>query len=338
MSQPQTILVTGGAGYVGGILVPKLLAKGHTVKVLDLYLYGEEVFDGVRPDPRLIEIKGDMRDLDLVAKAVEGCETVIHLACISNDPSADLDPALTKSINLDCFPGMVDACKAAGVKRFFFASSSSVYGISDELRVTEDHPRIPITDYNRYKAMCEDILEEKAGDGFTYTSIRPATVCGYSPRLRLDLTVNILTSHAVNKKEITVFGGEQYRPNLHIQDMTDLYVRMLDAPIEQIANKRWNAGYQNMQVKDIAQRVKAVVEDMTGAPDSITIKTTPSNDIRSYRITCDKIEQEFGFKPQHTIEDAVRELVEAFQAGKIPDALTSTMYVNIARMKEIKMV
>ncbi len=337
MPKFKTIMVTGGAGYVGGILIPKLLERGYRVKVFDLYIYGPAVFDAVRPNDNLIEIKGDIRDTAAFHAAIEDCDAVIHLACISNDPSCDLDPALAKTVNLDCFPDLIDVCKSAGAKRFIFASSSSVYGLSDDPRVTEDHPRIPVTDYNRYKAMCEDIMLERQADDFTCVSIRPVTVCGYSPRVRLDLTVNVLTNHAVNKGEITVFGGSQYRPNLHIQDMTDLYLQLLEEPDEKIAGQCFNAGYQNQTVSDIADIVKSVVEARETTRGDITIKTTPSDDIRSYRITCEKIESMIGFKPRYTIEDAVSDLCDAFDAGKIPNSLDDTGYVNIARMKEIGM-
>lgn len=332
MSQSRTVLVTGGAGYVGGILVPKLLACGFRVKVYDLYIYGREVFDTIRPNPDLIEIEGDIRDIAHFRTALEGCDAVIHLACISNDPSCDLDPNLTQSINCDCFPDLVDACRAAKVAPFIYASSSSIYGISDAPDVREDHERVPVSGYNRSKAFCEDVLHAQAGE-MPYVIIRPATVCGWSPRLRLDLTVNILTSHAVNRGVITVFGGAQYRPNLHIQDMTDLYLQLLDEPLERISGKTFNAGYQNQTVADIAEAVKSVVESRQDK--SITITTTPSDDIRSYRVNCDKIRDELGFVPRHTIEDAAAELVDAFNAGKIPDALTATRYVNIKRMQEI---
>jgi nucleoside-diphosphate-sugar epimerase len=337
MADFKTIMVTGGAGYVGGVLIPKLLEQGYRVKVFDLYIYGTEVFAAVRPNDNLIEIKGDIRDAQAFREAVEGCDAVIHLACISNDPSFDLDPELAKTVNWDCFPGLVDACKEAGARRFIFASSSSVYGLSDDPRVTEDHPRVPVTDYNRYKAMCEDIMFERQDDDFACVSIRPATVCGYSPRLRLDLTVNILTNHAINKGEITVFGGSQYRPNLHIMDMADLYLQLLKEPDEKIKGECFNAGYQNQTVSEIANIVKTVVEARETTSGDITIKTTPSDDIRSYRITCDKIEAAIGFKPRYAIEDAVRDLCDAFDDGRIQNSLDSTSYVNIQRMKEIGM-
>jgi nucleoside-diphosphate-sugar epimerase len=334
MSVRKIILVPGGAGYVGGILVPKLLNAGYAVRVLDLYIYGRQVFDSIRPNEYLTEIEGDVRDTELVEQAIRGCDAVIHLACISNDPSADLNPELTKSINLDCFPNFVRACKKFNMPRLIFASSSSVYGITEDPQVREDHERIPVTDYNRYKAMCEDILADEAGGGLSYVSIRPATICGYSPRLRLDLSVNILTTHAYVNNEITVFGGTQYRPNLHIQDVTDLYLQLLEEPDSKVADQVFNAGYQNLQMIDIAKRVKSVVGDITDNSD-IKITTEPTVDLRSYRINCDKIEEVLGFKPNHTIESAIGDLCKAFAAKKIPDALTSTAYFNIKRMREI---
>src|SRR5947209_5057818 len=198
MSRLHTVLVTGGAGYVGSVLVPRLLAEGYRVKVLDLYVFGEHVLDGVKNHPRLKQIKGDLRDTSLLRHELPGCDAVIHLACISNDPSFELDPALGRSINYDCFFDLVDIAEESGVHRFIYASSSSVYGIKEEPNVTEDLPLQPLTDYSRYKALCEEILQRYQAPDFTTVTVRPATVCGYSPRLRLDLTVNILTNHAIN--------------------------------------------------------------------------------------------------------------------------------------------
>lgn len=327
----QQVLVTGGAGYVGSVLVPKLLNAGYRVKVIDLYLYGENVLDSVKDNPGLEQIKGDIRDRALLEKIMPGCDAVIHLACISNDPSFELDPDLGKSINYDAFVTLVDVAKDQGVKRFIYASSSSVYGIKETENVTEDLQLQPLTDYSKYKALCEEVLLAKREPGFVTLVLRPATVCGYSPRLRLDLTVNILTNHAINNGKITVFGGQQKRPNIHIEDMTDLYVKSLEWPDEAIDGKIFNAGYENHPVQEIAEMVRNVVGE------KVEIVTTPTNDHRSYHISSEKIKQELGFVPQHTIEEAVGDLVAAFQAGKIPNAMNNINYYNIKKMQALNL-
>jgi nucleoside-diphosphate-sugar epimerase len=329
MSTLKTVLVTGGAGYVGAVLVPRLLEQGYQVKVLDLYIYGTHVLDGVRNRPGLEQAKGDIRDRALLERLMPGCDAVIHLACISNDPSFDLDPALGKSINYDAFFDLVAVAKDSGVRRFIYASSSSVYGIKEEDNVTEELPLEPLTDYSKYKALCEEVLLKEREPGFTTLILRPATVCGYSPRLRLDLTVNILTNHAVNKGRITVFGGQQKRPNIHIEDVAQLYINSLEWPDEAVDGRIYNAGYENHQVMEIAQMVRRVVKR------DVEIAVTPSDDHRSYHISSEKIRRELAFVPRHTIEDAVRDLVAAFEAGKIPDSMTDSRYFNIKAMQGI---
>ncbi|MBI1778607.1 MAG: SDR family oxidoreductase [Proteobacteria bacterium] len=323
------VMVTGGAGYVGSVLVPKLLAEGHGVTVLDLYIYGRDIFADLRRNPGFREVRGDLRDAKAVEDALHGCDAVIHLACISNDPSFDLDPELGKSINYDCFRPLVQAAKRAGVERFVYASSSSVYGVKDVPNVTEDEPLVPITDYAKYKAMCEDVLKEEYAPGFTALTVRPATVCGYAPRLRLDLTVNILTSHAYNKHLITVFGGEQKRPNLHIEDMAELYLESLRQPAEKIDRNVFNVGFENHKVIEIADMVRRVV-----GPD-VEVRVTPSDDHRSYHISSEKIRRELGFVPKHSIGHAAEGLARAFRDGKIPGWDTDPRYVNIKMMKQI---
>jgi nucleoside-diphosphate-sugar epimerase len=326
----KSILVTGGAGYVGAVLIPKLLNSGqYKVKVLDLMIYGEDVLDAVLDHPNLEIVKGDIRDRELLERTMPGNDTVIHLACISNDPSYELDPELGKSINYDAFLNLVEVAKSSGVKLFIYASSSSVYGVKSEPEVTEDLPLEPLTDYSKYKALCEDYLLKARSEDFAPVVIRPSTVCGYSPRLRLDLTVNILTNHAINKGEITVFGGDQMRPNIHIEDMTDLYCLLLELPKEKIAGKIFNAGYQNYKVKDIAEMVKKVIGENT------RISVTPSNDPRSYHVSSEKIKSELGFIPHHTIEEAIQELRNAFEKGLVPDPMTANKYYNVKRMNEI---
>ncbi len=322
------VLVTGGAGYVGSALVPKLLDAGHGVTVLDLYLYGDEALESVRGHSKLREVKGDLRDSAVVADALTGCDAVIHLACISNDPSYDLDPDLGKSINFDAFRPLIRASKDAGVSRFIYASSSSVYGIKDEPEVTEDLPLEPLTDYSKFKALCEKVLEEEREPGFVTCTIRPSTVCGYAPRQRLDVIVNILTNHAVNRGRIRVFGGSQKRPNIHIDDMVDLYLFLLDQPDDKIDGKIYNAGYENHTVMQLAEMVKAAVGG------DLAIDIEPTDDLRSYHVSSDKMRRELGFEPTHSIEDAVKGLVEAFKDGRLPNSMDDPRYFNITQMKQ----
>lgn len=331
MTEKQKVLVTGGAGYVGAALVPQLLKAGYKVKVLDLYLYGHNVLDGEKGNPDLEEVAGDIRNRSLLEKEIPGCDVVIHLACISNDPSYDLDPQLAKSINYDAFIDLVKVSKDNGVKRFIYASSSSVYGIKDVPDVTEDIPLEPLTDYSKYKALCEEFLLKERAPGFTVLTIRPSTVCGYSTRLRLDLTVNILTTHAINNGKITVFGGEQMRPNLHIDDMVNVYLEALKWSDAAIDGKIYNVGYHNFKVKDIAEMVRSVIGE------KVQIVTTPSNDNRSYHVSSEKIRREQGFVPTRTIEDAVRDLRAAFDAGKVPNSMTDDVYYNIKRMQRFRL-
>jgi nucleoside-diphosphate-sugar epimerase len=324
------IAVIGGAGYKGCVLVPKLLNKGYDVTVYDLLVFGTE---GLPSDPRLTVIEGDIRDTASYAKAIRGADVVINLACVSNDPSFELDPDLSRSVNYDCFEPMVAATVAEGVGRYIYASTSSVYGVSDAPEVTEEHPLVPVSDYNRYKGMTEPLLLKYQSSTFTTVIIRPATVCGYSPRMRLDLTVNILTNHAVNKHKITVFGGAQKRPNIHIEDITDLYVELLDMPADKIAGETFNAGYENFTVAELADQVKRVVEDEFPELAPIPVDTTPSDDPRSYHVSSRKIAEKLGWKPKRSIEDAVRDICKAFRAGKLPGSFDDDRYFNVRTVK-----
>jgi len=327
----KKVLVTGGAGYVGCVLIPKLLDAGYEVVVYDIMFFGAE---GLPRHPKLKVIEGDLRNLVHLTTALTGVDAVIHLACISNDPSFELDPTLSKAINYDCFEPLVRACVKKGVKRFIYASTSSVYGVSDAPEVTEEHPLVPLTDYNKYKGMCEPILFKYQSPDFTTVAIRPATVCGYSPRLRLDLTVNILTNHAVNKGVITVHGGVQKRPNIHIADIAELYVNCLQYPASLIAGETFNAAYENHTVAELALMVKKIVEEEFPEKSPIPIQTSPTNDIRSYHVCSRKIARQLGFTPRRTIEDAVRDLCQAFKAGKIPDSLIDDRYSNVRTVKK----
>ena len=325
------ILVTGGAGYVGCILVPKLIAAGYDVVVYDLMFFGSE---GLPKHKNLKIIEGDIRDIPALTKALVGVDGVIHLACISNDPSFELDPELSRSINYDCFEPLVLACKNSGVKRFIYASTSSVYGVSDAPDVTETHPLVPLSDYNKYKGMTEPFLLRHQSEEFTTVIIRPATVCGYSPRMRLDLTVNILTNLAFNKGQITVFGGSQKRPNIHVDDIAELYVQLLETPKHLIAGEIFNAAYENNTVSELAEMVRKVVEKEMPEKAPIEIITTTSNDLRSYHVSSAKIKEKLGYVPKRSVEDAIRDLCHAFKAGKLPNSLTDERYVNVKVVKQ----
>lgn len=326
----KRVTVTGGAGYVGAVLTPKLLDAGHEVRVLDWMAFGREPLSAVADHPRLTVVEGDMRNRDVLEQALEGADAVIHLACISNDPSFELDPRLGRSINLDAFPLLVDAAKRAGVRRFVNASSSSVYGVKQEPNVTEDMSLEPLTDYSRFKAECERILLSAREPRFETLTIRPATVCGYSPRLRLDLIVNILTSLAYHDRRITVHGGDQRRPNIHIEDITDLYVQALGWSTEKVDGRTYNVGADNHTVADLAEIVRDEVSRTVGP---VEVVTEPVTDPRSYHISSEAVARDLDFRPRRTIRDAVHDLVEAFEAGLVPDAKTDPRYYNIRTMQ-----
>lgn len=328
------VFVTGGAGYVGSLLIPQLLERGYAVTSYDITYYGDEFLP--KNNAKFKAIQGDIRDIAKLGAAINGHDAFVNLACISNDASFELDEKLSTSVNLDAFEPTVIAAKKAGVKRFIFASSSSVYGVSDQPDVTEDHPLVPLTLYNKYKGMCEPLLFKHTSPSFVGVAFRPATVCGYAPRQRLDLSVNILTNHAVNNNKITVFGGDQMRPNLHIGDYCAAVELLLEAPDEKIANEVFNVGFQNMSIRDIANLVKRVVQQEFPEKGDIAIVTTPSDDNRSYHINSDKIKRVLGYVPKHSIEDAVRDLCRAFKDGKLPNAMTSDIYYNVRRMKNLR--
>ncbi len=327
------VLITGGAGYIGSLLTPQLLDDGYEVTVYDIMFFGDDFLP--KDHPNLTVIEGDLRDTPRLAEALEGHDAVINLACISNDASFELDERLSTTINLDAFEPAVMAAKAAGVRRFIYASSSSVYGVSDAPDVTEDHPLVPLTLYNTYKGTCEPLLLKHANEDFVGVVFRPATVCGYAPRQRLDLSVNILTNHAVTNKKITVYGGAQLRPNLHIQDYVDLCKVLLIAPDEKIANETFNCGYQNMSIMELAHLVKKVVEEELPEKAPVEIVTTLTDDNRSYHINSDKIKRVLGFQPTHAIEEAIRDLCRAFGEGKLPNSMSDDWYYNVRTLKKL---
>ena len=330
----NSIFITGGAGYAGCCLVPKLLNKGFKVTVYDTMYYTDKFLP--KENSNLTIIKGDIRDSEKVYASCLNHDVFIHLACISNDTSFALDEKLSTSINLDAFEPMVLAAKKSGIKRFIYASSSSVYGISEEKNVTEEHPLVPLTLYNKYKGMCEPLLFKHTDKSFDGVVFRPATVCGYSPRQRLDLSVNILTNFAINKGFIKVFGGDQLRPNLHIEDYCDAVEVLILSDSNKVSNQIFNIGYQNLSIIEIANLVKKVVEKKFPDKENINIVKEKSDDNRSYHINSDKIKNILGYSPKRTIENAIEDLCDAFKKGLLPNSFNEDIYFNINRMKNIK--
>lgn len=335
---PKKILVIGGAGYVGSALVPKLLDQDYDVLVLDTFWFGKDVFNdylikNMIRFRQLFMLEGDIRNYDS-EKAMADIDCVIHLACISNDPSFELNPELGKSINYDAFLRVINAAQKAGVKRFIFASSSSVYGIKQEENITEDLVLEPLTDYSKYKAFCEMELRMIPTDKLPWVIIRPATICGFAPRLRLDLTVNILTMAALTKGKITVFGGSQKRPNINIKDMADLYVQLIGEPDEKIIGQTFNAGGDNLSVMEIAFLVQSFFRDYRDK--KVEIEVQPTNDLRSYHVSSQKIKLELNWQPIFNLQDAVFSLVDAFEKGKIPNSY-DPKYYNVKTMQKLNL-
>lgn len=326
----RKVVVFGGGGYVGSVLTPDLLKEGYEVRVFDTFWYGQGAFAEVLKHPNLQLITGDIRDENAVSLSLNGATDVIHLACISNDPSFDLDPALGKSINLDSFSPLVKIAKRQGVRRFIYASSSSVYGVKEEEKVTEQLSLEPLTDYSKFKAQCEEIILSEQSSDFICTVLRPATVCGVSTRQRFDLSVNILTNHAINLSRITVFGGSQFRPNLHINDMARAYLHVL-AQDKKVGGEIYNVGGENLSLDQIAEKVKSQVDG------NLELQHKDTNDLRSYRVDSSKIFTDIGFRPIFTIDQAINDLKNAFLKGKFTNSLENPLYYNIKRMKELSL-
>ncbi len=325
----KKIFITGGGGYVGSALTDYLIDNGYFVTVYDLFIYGENVFKSKK---NLKLIKGDLRNEELLDKSLNDQEIVIHLACISNDPSFELNPGLGKSINFDAFEPFLKICLKKNVKRFIYASSSSVYGIKDEKDVTEDMSLEPLTDYSKFKVECENILIKEKSDNFETVIIRPATVCGYSMRQRLDVIVNILTNLAFHKREISVFGGKQLRPNIHIKDMIKAYHLLIEADSTLVNGEIFNAGWENKSVEQITEIVKNVIGD------DVSILRSETNDNRSYHISSKKIQDLLKFKTNFTIKDAVEDLKLAFEKKLLTNTLKNDLYFNIKRMNNIELM
>ncbi len=322
----KRILIIGGGGYVGTQLA-ELLLNDYIVRVYDLFLYG----NNIEPHKNLEIIKGDIRNISEMEKAAKDCDIAIHLACISNDPSFDLNPELGKSINFSCFEDIVKISNNSGIKKFVYASSSSVYGIKDEENVDEKCSLEPITDYSKFKVKCEEILLKYKSKNFITTIIRPATVCGYSKRQRFDLVVNILTNHGYNNREIKVFGGGQLRPNINIKDMCNAYLHIINQEDNLINGEIFNVGFENYSVNYLADIVSRSLDK------NIIITNVPTNDNRSYHISSKKFIEKLNFKTKYTIEDSVKELINKFEKQFFKDSLQNEMYFNIKRMQNINL-
>ena len=321
----KKIFVTGGAGYVGSELIPFFLKKGYQVTSYDLMIYGNTL----KKHPNLKIIKGDIRNQKLLDKSIVKHDILIHLACISNDPSFELDKKLGKEINLDSFNFLVKSAKKHKVKRFIYASSASVYGVKKQKDVYENASLTPLTDYSRFKIKCEKILNKYSNKKFITTSLRPATLCGCSKRLRLDLAVNLLTNQAFHKKEMTILGGDQLRPNLHIKDMIRAYECIINADENLVNGEAFNVGFQNISIKQISRNIKKIIGK------NVNVKKVKSNDNRSYHISSLKIKKKLNFKPIFTISDAITDLKKAFKKKIYKDPLNNQFYFNIKRMQKI---
>tara|TARA_R110000868_G_scaffold80875_1_gene229213 strand:+ start:12741 stop:13676 length:936 start_codon:yes stop_codon:yes gene_type:complete len=294
------IFVTGACGYKGSVLVPKLLAKGHSVTAFDIMWFG----NFLQPHPALKVTQGDIRNIDEVN--LDGIDAIIHLSSVANDPCGDLNPQLTWEISCLATMQLADRAKRDGIKHFIYASSGSVYGVKEELQVTEDLELLPISEYNKTK-MCGERILLSYKDDMVVQIVRPATVCGFSPRMRLDVSVNMLAMQALTNGRITVFGGDQTRPNIHIDDITDLYLFLLDHPEH---TGVYNAGFENISILQIAEMVAKHV------PAEIIV--TPSNDPRSYRVNSDRL-LATGFRPKKTVEDAIKEIVGLYRQNALKD-------------------
>ena len=327
----KTVLITGGAGYVGTLLTKQLLKKNYKIIVYDTFWFGDFIEEHIN----LTKIKGDIRDIKKLSSISNKIDSVIHLACISNDNTFELNPKLSEEINYNAFTPLIRFFQKKGVKRFINASSSSVYGFSDSPDVTEEHPLLPLTLYNKFKGLCEPILFENHSNNFICINVRPATICGCSPRMRFDLSVNILTNSATRKKEVTIFGGKQMRPNLHINDMCNFYEFLLEADSKLVGNKTYNISDENISIENIALKIQNILKKKYNL--DITIKKVDSeDDKRSYHLNSNKIKKELNFNLKYSVDDAVNDMYLLLQNQKFKDSLTNDIYYNIRTLKKLK--
>lgn len=328
----MNLLITGGSGYVGTRLIYRLINKDINIYNYDISLFGD---DHLPNKKNFFYFKSDLRDKKSFEQVIKknNIDVVLHLACISNDPTFELNSKISREINYTAFEPLVKISKDNKVKKFIYISTCSVYGISDAPEVNEDHPLLPITDYNKYKALCEPILKKYIDENFHGIIIRPATVCGYSEKMRFDLTVNILTNFAFNKGFINVFGGQQIRPNCHIEDICNLYEKLIFEDISEFNGEIFNFGYENLKILEIAEIIKNLMKSRYNK--EIIIKVEKSSDPRSYRINSEKIKHAFGFEFKYKVKDAVKDLVDNFLNGNIKNSF-SEKWSNISTLKNNK--
>jgi nucleoside-diphosphate-sugar epimerase len=326
----KKILIAGGAGYVGSVLCPALVRRGYSIRVFDTFWFWDSPEEfltktQLNAQSQVEIIHGDLRNRAEVRRALQNVDTVIQLACISNDPSSDLDPEFTHSINYTGNVIIIDEAKKLGIEKFVFTSSSSVYGIKDEPQVTEDMSLKPLTQYSKLKVAIENYLLTQIDQSFKAVIIRPSTICGFSPRQRLDVVVNMLTDFAINQRKIRVFGGDQLRPNIHIKDIVALYIKLVETSFQNLSGKIFNAGWDNLKVKEIAEIVSEVV-------GKVEKEFVPTNDNRSYHVSSERVWRELGFKSERTVQEAVQDLVSAFRDGQISDPSNSRHH-NVRQMQ-----
>lgn len=321
----KKVLITGGAGYVGSVLVEKLLEKGYFVRVLDQLIFGKESLDFAVNNPNFELIVGRIEDPYIVEKSVQGMDAVIHLAALANDPTCDLNPSLTRQTNYEATRSLIDSAKKAKVSRFLFASSCSVYGFTGDTVVSEESALNPLTAYARSKVRCEGLISDSAADDFDVVCLRKATIYGPSHRMRFDLVINTMTGSAITNKKIQINGGKQWRPFVHIEDVADAYIFLLEAPKEKIKGQIFNIGSneQNHQIEKIANFVKDSIP-------KIEIEQSGSPDPRSYHVSFDKINK-LGFKTQKTVKDGVLGIKKLFDDQTITN-FRDINYYNVKRM------
>lgn len=323
------VLVTGGAGYIGSILTKKLIKHGYETIVFDNLIYTDFGVRDLKDNHLFNLVNSDIREKETFRKAVKGVDIVIHLAAIANDPSGELDPKLTQQVNFEVYPMLLEECIKAGVKRFLNASTFGVYGIKDGINITEDESLNPLKEYSVCKAKSEVLVKEANSSDFVGVSLRCATVCGWSPRLRLDLIVNTLAANAIAKKEIVVYGGDQKRPQIHIDDLTNYFIELMNIPAEKIFRKIFNAGGQNVTIMEIAQTIKEIMGE------NLKLKSAPSRfDERTYHVSSEKIFNELGLSPKKTISDAIKEIHYAYSIGFWEDP-ENIFFHNVKWMKSL---